>query len=87
MIVRLPFGNAFVARRAVALFSSSAQVVIRSKSTVATPVADSPAALNTASPIVAINNPKKAASITATGSAPTGGARPSPGLRRPQQKS
>jgi hypothetical protein len=28
MIVRLPFGNAIVARRAVALFSSSAQVVI-----------------------------------------------------------
>jgi hypothetical protein len=86
MIVRLPFGNAFAARRAVALFSSSAQVVIRSRSTVANPVANSPASLNTASPIGAINNPKKAASITATASALTGGARPLPHLSPPLQK-
>jgi hypothetical protein len=44
-----------------------------------------PASLNTASPIGAINNPKKAASITATASALTGGARPKPYLN-PQRK-
>ena len=85
MIVRPPLGNAFVARRAVALFSSSAQVVIRSRLTVAPPVATLPVSLNTASPIAAINNPKKAASITATASALTGGARPLPHLS-PQPK-
>jgi hypothetical protein len=86
MIVRLLFGHAFVARRVVALFSSSARIVIRSRSIAATPVANSPASLNTASPIVAINNPKKAASITVTANAPTGGARPWPPLNRPLQK-
>jgi hypothetical protein len=86
MIVRPPFGNAFVARRAVALFFSSAHVVIRSRSTAATSVAKSPAGLNTASPIVAIRNLKKAASITATASALTGCARPWPHLSPQLQK-
>jgi len=86
MIVRPPFGKAFVVRRAVAICSSSALVAIRSRSIAANPVANSPASLNTASLIVAINNPKKVASITATASALTGGARPLPHLSPPLQK-
>ncbi|HEX7229191.1 MAG TPA: hypothetical protein VF452_02265 [Candidatus Binatia bacterium] len=49
-------------------------------------VANSPASLNTASPIVAINNPKKAASITVIASALTGGVRPKPYLSPQLQK-
>jgi len=86
MIVRLPFGKAFVARRAVAICSSSALVVIRSKPTAANLVANSPASPNIASPIVVINNLKKVASITATASALTGGARPLPHLNPSLQK-
>jgi hypothetical protein len=44
------------------------------------------AALNTASPIAAIKNPKKAASIIVTASPLTGGARPAPRLSPPRQK-
>jgi len=86
MIVRLPFGKAFVVRQAVAICSSSALVAIRSRFIAANPVANTPTSPNTASPIAAINNPKKAVSITATASALTGGARPLPHLSPPLKK-